>query len=129
VKVEPNMLNGVIGPHVIFYGVNVHVQSGSNTTDDAGAPTGLGNLIIGYNEGPWPSGSSRNGSHNIVGGMRNAFSSSGGLVFGVQNYVAGKYGAVLAGRENTVTNTAEGSSILGNQDRELTTANRTSAVP
>jgi hypothetical protein len=56
-------LNGVVGPHFIFNGVNVHVQSGAGSTAeectgqdfDCLNRTGLGNLIIGYNESrePW----------------------------------------------------------------------------
>src|SRR6185436_11253646 len=68
VKIEPGMVNGVKGPHVIFSGVNLHVESGSGTTAEAGAPTGLGNLIVGYNEMPMPTGGSRVGSHNLVVG-------------------------------------------------------------
>ena len=59
-------LNGVVGPHFIFNGVNVHVQSGAGTTGenctgqdfDCEFRTGLGNLIIGYNEPrqPWIDG-------------------------------------------------------------------------
>ena len=56
VRVEEGPLDGLIGPHVIFEGANVHIRSGAGATDDGsaggGALTGLGNLVIGYNEPP-----------------------------------------------------------------------------
>jgi hypothetical protein len=110
VTVDPNAINGVKGPHVIFTGVNVHVRSGSGRTDDNGTPTGLGNLILGYNEGPTPSGpvpggpdftgAMRSGSHNLVGGVQNAFSSVGGFVFGRANWISAQYATVSGGLNN-----------------------------
>jgi hypothetical protein len=101
VSINPNTLNGVQGPHLIFKGVNVHVQSGSGTTVDT---TGLGNLIVGYNEAVQNgTGLNRLGSHNLVGGQMNAFSSSGGLVFGSNNTLAGRYAAILGGEQNNAT--------------------------
>jgi hypothetical protein len=112
VTVDPNPINGVKGPHVIFTGVNLHVRSGSGATGDHGTPTGLGNLIVGYNEGPHPDPTSgRTGSHNIVGGTLNAFTSSAGLVMGYQNWVQGEYATILGGRSNLALGRA--SAILG----------------
>ena len=63
VSVIDGELNGVAGPHFIIEGANVHVRSGAGSTSeqcrgqDFACPrrTGLGNLIIGYNEPrqPW----------------------------------------------------------------------------
>ena len=58
VSIENGELNGVTGPHFIIEGANVHVRSGAGSTSegcsgqDFGCAnrTGLGNLIIGYNE-------------------------------------------------------------------------------
>jgi hypothetical protein len=112
VTVDPNVVNGVKGPHVIFSGVNLHVRSGSGSTGDNGTPTGLGNLIVGYNEGPHPDPTSgRNGSHNIVGGTLNAFTSSGGMVFGNQNWIQSGSASILGGQGNLAQGL--GSSILG----------------
>lgn len=112
VTVDPNPINGVKGPHVIFSGVNLHVRSGSGSTGDNGAPMGLGNLIVGYNEGPHPDPTSgRNGSHNIVAGTLNAFTSTGGLVMGNQNWIQGAYSTILGGEGNQAQGLA--SSILG----------------
>jgi hypothetical protein len=111
VTVDPNTLNGVKGPHVIFHHANVHVQSGSGTTFEAGGLTGLGNLIVGYNELPVPSGGSRGGSHNLVVGPSHAFTSMGGVVFGTSNLISGQYGTILGGNLNRSEGTT--SSILG----------------
>lgn len=101
VEINPNDLNGVKGPHLIFKGVNVHVRSGSGTTVDS---TGLGNLIIGYNEtAQGGTALNRTGSHNLVGGQLNSFSSSGGLVFGSNNRLSGRYAAILGGEQNSAT--------------------------
>ena len=50
VSVDPNPENGVAGPNIVFTGANVHIVSGSGATTDNGNSTGLGNLIIGYDE-------------------------------------------------------------------------------
>jgi hypothetical protein len=103
---KTTVLQGVKGPHILFTGVNVHVRSGSGfTNDNGGTLTGLGNLIIGYNEDTSPTAtlaSARKGSHNLVGGSVNSFSSFGGMVFGYQNAVGpvAPYGSVLGGSEN-----------------------------
>ncbi|MBZ0253875.1 MAG: hypothetical protein K8I02_11105, partial [Candidatus Methylomirabilis sp.] len=36
------------GPHLVIRGANLHLESGSGQTSDGGAPTGLGNLVVGY---------------------------------------------------------------------------------
>ena len=75
VSVDPNPEIGVRGPNIIFSGANIHIVSGSAKTDDNGNPTGLGNLIIGYDEdpavapvagGPTLEPGDRGGSHNLV---------------------------------------------------------------
>lgn len=107
ISVDLNIRNGVKGPHVIFHHANVHVESGSGTTFEAGGLTGLGNLIVGYNEG----NVSRVGSHNLVVGPSHAFTSTGGVVFGENNSISAKSAAVLGGLQNH--NEGERSSILG----------------
>ncbi|HXF92771.1 MAG TPA: hypothetical protein VNK46_08435 [Nitrospiraceae bacterium] len=114
--VDPNPINGLNGPHVILTGVNLHVRSGSGSTGDNGTPTGLGNLIVGYNEGPHPTGG-RTGSHNLIGGTLNAFTSSGGLVFGSRNWISRPYAAILGGEGNQAEGLA--SSILGGRGNWL----------
>jgi len=78
--------------------------------------TGLGNLVIGYNEDsfgaapPIPPGfaasfpqnidANRTGSHNLVVGPDNMFTGSGGLVAGAGNMISGKYATVTGGECN-----------------------------
>ena len=81
-----------------FSGVNVQIVDGSG--DTMGAVTGLGNLIVGYNE-LRASDNDRTGSHNLVVGPRHNYSSYGGLVAGYQNTVAGSYASVSGGENNT----------------------------
>lgn len=119
VKVELGALNGVKGPHVVFTGVNLHVRSGRNATNDNLALSGLGNLIVGYNEAQSNpvvydvAGCDRTltGSHNIVTGDGNMFTSYGGLVVGSNHCVTSPNTSILAGN----TNEAHGpnSAILG----------------
>lgn len=111
VTVNPGVVNGLKGPHVIFHHANVHVQSGSGTTADAPGLTGLGNLIVGYNEMPITQGWSRGGSHNLVVGPSHTFTSAGGVVFGNRNLISGQYATALGGVQNTAQGSA--SSILG----------------
>jgi len=103
--VQPGEINGVSGPHVIFTGANVHIRSGSGTTEDQDSLTGLGNLIVGYNEGP--SGSTgeegRYGSHNMVIGMGHIYPSHGGLVAGHANAITGESASVTGGMWNTAS--------------------------
>jgi hypothetical protein len=117
-------LNGLKGPHLIFEGVNVHVRSGAGSTNDgtseedpATALTGLGNLVIGYNE--TLDSLERNGSHNLVVGSLHAYSSWGGFVAGLANSITAPSASVSGGHLNTaagnsasvsggVSNTAEG---------------------
>src|SRR5206468_2363338 len=112
VTIDTNTINGLAGPHLIFTGVNVHIRSGSGFTDDnvngGGMLTGLGNLVVGYNEG---GPAQRGGSHNIVGGTFNLFPSFGGLVVGRQNTISNQYATVTGGYQNEASGAL--SSILG----------------
>lgn len=101
-SIESGAVNGLPGPHVIFTGANVHIRSGSDSTDDNGALEGLGNLIVGYNE-ERSSINDRTGSHNIVVGAKNNFSSYGGLVVGYSNTVSGSFASVSGGSGNTAS--------------------------
>jgi cell division protein FtsB len=123
VEVKTSDMNGVKGPHLVFRGVNVHVQSGAGATADAAS--GLGNLIIGYNEQASPE-QVRLGAHNLVGGSQNGFSSYGGLVFGVANKVTGTYASVVGGESNTASGVS--SSVLGGKTRSATWQNATSSA-
>jgi hypothetical protein len=104
VSVEPGGLNGLAGPHVIFSGANFHIRSGSGKTDDN---TGLGNLVIGYDEDELEfikiDTTKRNGSHNVIVGPLHQFTASGGLVAGRNNTISGQSASVTGGAENTAS--------------------------
>ena len=90
---------------------NLHVVSGSGST--FAAPNGLGNVIIGYNETRTSSGAQniRTGSHNLIVGAYNNYSSYGGIDAGRGSTISGGYATVTGG----VNNTAKGlySSVAG----------------
>jgi trimeric autotransporter adhesin len=128
VSVDPNPEIGVIGPNITFSGANIHIVSGSGSTNDNGAATGLGNLIIGYDEDPinpltgdsslglptimQTSGSpsplnpgDRGGSHNLVigGGIRFTRAAFGGFVAGERNTINSFGASVSAGFNNAAS--------------------------
>ncbi len=104
-------INGVTGPHLVFSGVNVHVQNGSDQTD---TNNGLGNLIVGYNEGDLIDTTQRTGSHNLVIGPQHRYTSYGGLVAGYRNLVTGGNASVSGGEYNTAS--GDHSSVSGGFD-------------
>ena len=110
VSVEADPINGLAGPHIIFRGANVHIQSGSGATSDPGELLGLGNLIVGYNESR-DTDNDRSGSHNIVVGDRHNFSSYGGLVAGSFNAISENNASVTGGLGNMAS--GEYSSVSG----------------
>ena len=69
------------GNDIVVSGANLYVNNGTGST--GGPVNGLGNLVIGYNE-LRGAGDDRSGSHNLVVGSRNNYSSYGGLVGGLQ---------------------------------------------
>src|SRR3954470_19896162 len=114
VSVDPNPEIGVAGPHIIFSGANLHIVSGSGTTDDGGTPLGLGNLIIGYDEDPAQNPTQtglpldpgdRGGSHNLVIGRFHRFTQAafGGLVAGETNTISNVSASVSGGVRNTAS--------------------------
>ncbi len=108
VSINLGVMNGVKGPHIIFKGVNVHVQSGLGSTADTSS--GLGNLIVGYNE--TESGVLRGtGGHNLVVGPYHTYTSYSGVVLGLRNAIRGQHAAILGGTLNTAY--GANSTILG----------------
>lgn len=79
--------------NVYFTGVNLHVRNGTGTT--TGAVNGKGNLIVGY-DAARSTDSDKSGSHNLVLGDRNNYTSYGGLVGGDDNTISASYAMVLA---------------------------------
>jgi hypothetical protein len=122
----------VVGTDMYITGANVNIRDGSGSTTGGPVlvhgtqvnPTGLGNLIIGYNENP--DLQVHTGSHNLVIGWGHTYTSVGGLVAGAQNWILGAYSSVTGGFDNAAiggyssvsggeTNRANGesSSIIG----------------
>ena len=119
-------------PTVRFEGVNLQLVNGdpSQSTNSLNA---LGNLIVGYNEartgasvcsdgafadqaaceanGHVWAPSHKSGSHNLVVGRRNAYSRTGGVVFGETNVVNRRGASVTGGQVNTAS--GDFSSISG----------------
>lgn len=111
------------GATLRFSNMNVQVVSGSGATD--GAVNGRGNLIVGYNE-PNPEVNHKGGSHMLVLGMGNTYSSYGGLIGGRNGSASAPFGSIVGGVGNFavagdsvvvggVSNSAEGAAaaILG----------------
>jgi len=118
-------------------GANLNLVDGSG--DTAGPPNGLGNLVIGYDEGRcyheegWYAGtcvagsqcdfaacdvSAKNGSHNLVVGAGHQYGSVGGFVTGEGNVV----GAPVASVNGGVGNRAVGAgSVVAGGTRNLAT--------
>ena len=107
-------INGLAGPHVIFEGVNLHIRNGSGATTII---NGVGNLLVGYNEGPSTLiPGDRGGSHNLIVGTEHKYLSYSGFVAGFMNTLSGNYATVSGGRENTASGIY--SSVSGGYDNE-----------
>lgn len=87
------------GRELTFNGVNVHIvdDTGSTICSSDGC-NGLGNLIIGYDE--VDSDTQKSGSHNLVMGTQNSYTSAGGIVTGERNGIHGQYAVVTGGDSN-----------------------------
>lgn len=120
VTVTQTTLDGVSGPNIVFKGVNVHVQSSLGETDTSG----LGNLIVGWNENPSGTPPNRGGSNNLVCGDMNGFSGCGGFVAGEQNSVGVGFNSILGGFGNTA-NAWWFSTVSGGTNNTASGANST----
>lgn len=81
---------------LVISGTNLQVVDGSGST--TGPVNGFGNIIVGYNEGT--QGQERTGSHNLVLGIENDFTSFGGVVAGEGNAISARAASVLGGSGN-----------------------------
>ncbi len=114
VSVVSESRNGVNGPNIIFSGANVHIQSGSGATDDGGNLTGLGNLVVGYNEALSQQAlepGERGGSHNLIVGTGHMFRQYGGFAAGQESSLRAAFAAVCGGIGNIAE--ADGASVSG----------------
>jgi hypothetical protein len=102
---------------IFFDGVNVHVRSGSGATngDTGSGPSvnGLGNIIVGYDELRTDDINEKNGSHNLVVGPQNNYSSYGGLAAGIRNWTFGPNASVSGGAHNAAV--GDYSSVSGGE--------------
>ncbi len=91
------------GDDFIISGKNVHIVNGTGRPHNV---NGLGNLTIGYNHSRVAAVGGtdlRTGSHNLVLGDANNYSSYGGLVVGNWNTISSPYASVSGGVGNTAS--------------------------
>jgi hypothetical protein len=103
----------------ILEGCNVPIRNGMGDTRTV---SGLGNLIIGYNQSLGPK--DRTGSYNLVIGDEHAYSSYGGLIAGFRNSVSSPWGSVTGGTDNSVAGVS--GSVTGGRDNKVTASNTAS---
>jgi hypothetical protein len=109
--------SGVAGqPTIQFSGVNVQIVNGKGKT---ASTNGAGNLMIGYDEnGPTEEGSKeeshlQTGSHNLIVGEQQTFTSYGGILGGYKNTITGPFASVTGGDNNVAGN--ERDSVSGGE--------------
>lgn len=90
-KVESSGIDGK--PTVQFSGANVQVVNGMGNTHST---NGEGNLVIGYDENPHE----QTGSHDLVLGEFQEFTSYGGIVAGELNSITAPFASVTGGFRN-----------------------------
>ncbi len=118
----------------VFSGCNLFIQNGLGATNGLpGNPlstdhtltktNGLGNLIIGYNESRalWGGTDTRTGSHNLILGQLQDFSSFGGLVAGACNTVSGAYASADGGDTNIAS--GDFSAVIGGESNTASGGN------
>ena len=111
-SVDSNIINNMDGPHLIVTGANFHIRDGTGMTYSQ-TPSGVGNLVVGYNEsGTVPV--QRGGAHNLIIGEFHSFSGTGGIVAGFLNSIAGRSSTVSGGDHNTAS--ADFAAISGGSD-------------
>lgn len=82
-------------PTIQFSGVNVQIINGEGATATV---NGEGNLVIGYNE--HGEGVEQTGSHDLILGENQVFTSFGGIVAGLDNAITGHFASVTGGTTN-----------------------------
>ena len=87
----------VSGDEMFITGTNLHIVNGMGSTETTNS---LGNLIVGYNASRGGGFDDRTGSHNIIAGDKNNYSSYGGLVVGLENTISEGYASVSGGGGN-----------------------------
>jgi hypothetical protein len=103
-------------PTLTISGANLQIVNGQGST---ATTNGLGNLIMGYDE----SAGGQSGSHDVVLGEGQTFSSYGGLIAGKGNTLSGPFGAAF-GESNIAS--ALGATVTGGNNN--TASGQTSSV-
>jgi hypothetical protein len=121
--------SGVDGkPTIQFSGANVQIVNGEGASTKV---NGSGNLILGYDETPGP----QTGSHNlmlgtgqsytsygsVLGGQKNTASGASSVVFGFEDNASGELSSVLGGGKNTAS--FKEASVTGGYRNEATGEN------
>jgi trimeric autotransporter adhesin len=89
------------GNEITISGANLNIVNGMGSTESTNS---LGNLVIGYNELRGPEYiDTRTGSHMLVIGKWNNFSSFGGIVTGSYNETSARYASILSGFRSIVS--------------------------
>ena len=97
--------SGVAGePTVQFSGANVQIINGEGNTASA---NGEGNLVVGYDEKP----GTQTGSHNLILGEEQTFTSFGGILGGKENTISAPFASASGGSKNTAS--GENASVSG----------------
>jgi Cys-rich repeat protein len=104
---------------IIFRGVNVHVENGQGNTMSS---NGVGNLVVGYDEGT----GTKDGSHNIVIGKNHEYQCIASFVSGSNNKVYSPSSAAVGGQYNTVDGD-NSATVAGNYNRTNATGAATLA--
>lgn len=120
----------VEGGEMYIRGTNLHIENGTPNpgVDQFGAPlpptlNGKGNLIIGFNASRVPVGvpDIRTGSHNLIVGDLNNYSSYGGIVAGGLNAIAAPYASITGGTSSIASGFA--TSVSGGQFNQASAQN------
>lgn len=83
------------GNEITISGANLNIVNGMGNTETTNS---LGNLVIGYNESRGPEEPDiRTGSHMLVIGRWNDFSSFAGIVTGSYNETSARYASIIGG--------------------------------
>jgi trimeric autotransporter adhesin len=89
------------GNEITISGANLNIVNGMGSTETTNT---LGNLVIGYNESRGPEEADiRTGSHMLVIGKWNDFSSFGGIVTGSYNETSARYASIIGGFRSIVS--------------------------
>ena len=93
-------------PTIQFSAINLQLINGEGKT---GTTNGEGNLIIGYDE----NAKTQTGSHSLILGFSQEYTSYGSILAGDDNKASGAYASVTGGSGNTASNS--GASVSGGE--------------